>query len=294
MQVKKQLLIVMLLLVGSFIIIGCNNSSTATSKTDGDDSKKEKINVIVSILPQADFVQMIGGELVDVIVMLPPGASPDSYEPLPGDLKNVSKADLYIKIGHLPFEEAWMDRILAANEKLLVVDSSEGIEIIDHDPHTWLSPRLVKKQVETICQAFIQVDKNNQDYYLANLEKTKANLDSMDKKIQAKLSDLESNTFLVYHPAWGYFARDYGLKEMAIEEHGKEPGPAEMAHIIATAKKNGIKTVFASPQHSIRSAEAIAAELGARVVTIDPLPSNYDDILNSAGLISKALGDNNE
>lgn len=289
MKVKRNLSIVLIVLVLGLNLMGCSNNSTQTGKVE-EDTFSNKLNVVVSILPQADLVKMIGGENVEVTVMIPPGASPDSFEPSTGHLKNVSQANLYIQVGHLPFEEAWMDRILAANKSLVVVNSAEGIEIIDHDPHIWLSPRLAKVQVETICEAFIKVDENNKELYLTNLEQTLTKLDSIDKEIAAKLADVKGQTILVYHPAWGYLARDYGLHEMAIEDHGKEPGPAEMAKIINTAKKEGITTVFTSPQHSTRSAEAVASELGAKVVTIDPLPSNYEDIVRSAQLISEALG----
>ncbi len=281
--------VIFLIMIVGLGIVGCSHNSTPTSHSDNNDSPQ--LIVAVSILPQADLVRMIGGEQVEVIVMIPPGSSPDSFEPSTKDLRSLSKADLYIKVGHLPFEDAWMDRMLAANKDLTVVDTSKGIEIIEHDPHIWLSPRLAQKQAQTIAAALSEVDAAHKEYYQANLNTTIETLEKMDLSISAMLENVQGRSFLVYHPAWGYLARDYGLTEMAIEDHGKEPAPAEMAQIIANAKEQGIKTVFASPQHSTRSAEAIAAELGAQVVTIDPLPGKYEDILHSVELISTALGD---
>lgn len=294
MNFKKHFLLLMItMLIAGLSLVGCSNNSAPTGPADNNDPVQDKLNIAVSILPQADLVKMIGGDLVEVTVMIPPGANPDSFEPSTGDLKKLSKADLYIKIGHLPFEEAWMDRMMTANKSLIMIDGSEGIELIDdHDPHIWLSPRLAKIQAETISQACIEADADHKDYYLANLAQTIEKLDNMDQAIQAELADFKGRTFLVYHPAWGYLARDYGLIEIAIEDHGKEPGPAHMAEIIELAKEQGINTVFVSTQHSTRSAEAVAAELNAEVVAIDPLPSKYEDILTSVQLIKAALGGN--
>lgn len=275
----------------SMTLCGCSNTSTQTGQVT-DDRTNNKLNVVVSILPQADLVEMIGGENVNVTVMIPPGANPDSFEPSTGELKTISKADLFIEVGHLPFEKAWKERILAANANLIVVNSSEGIKTVGHDPHIWLSPKLAKIQIETICQAIIRADENNKDYYLSNLEKALEKLNNIDQEIASIFADYKGKTFLVYHPAWGYFAKDYGLIEMAIEDHGKEPSPAEMAQIINTAKRLGITTIFTSPQHSTRSAEAIAHELNAKVVNIDPLPSKYEDLINVAQLIKESIGGN--
>lgn len=292
MKLRKYLSILVVMgCLASITLCGCNNFSTQTGKVT-DDTTNNKLNIVVSILPQADLVEMIGGENVDVTVLIPPGANPDSFEPSTGDIKTVSKADIFIEIGHLPFEKAWQERILAANNDLLVVSSSEGIETVDHDPHIWLSPKLAKVQIENICQTFIKADEQNKDYYLSNLEKALDKLNNIDQEIGTIFAKHKGKTFLVYHSAWRYFAKDYGLVEMAIEDHGKEPSPGEMADIIRTAKQLGITTVFTSPQHSTRSAEAIAHELNAEVVSIDPLPSKYEDLIKTATLISEALGGN--
>lgn len=290
MSLRKiaSLLAVLGLLVG---LVGCG-----TSETDkvADDINDNKLNIVVSILPQADLVKMVGGENVEVTVMIPPGANPDNFEPSTGDLKMVSKADLFIQVGHLPFEKAWQDRILSANPDLIVVNSSEGIEVEDEDPHIWLSPKLARIQVDNICQALVKADVENKDFYITNLEKALEKLSAIDRQIEEILADHKGKTFLVYHPAWGYFAQNYGLIEMAIEDHGKEPSPGEMAEIIKTAQKKGITTIFTSPQHSTRSAEAIARELNAKVVTIDPLPARYEDLVETAQAIRAALEGNNE
>ncbi|HBQ27288.1 MAG TPA: zinc ABC transporter substrate-binding protein [Syntrophomonas sp.] len=273
---KKSAVVTALLLIMAVLMVGCN-AGKETAQPVTDNKKNDKLIVFVSILPQADFVRQLGGDQVEVSVMMPPGANEHNYEPDTGQLKALSQADLYIKVGHLPFEDAWMKRFISTNRDMLVVDSSQSIETIDHNPHIWLSPRLVKIQAETISTALIQLDSENQDYYLQRKQVFLKELDKLDREITATLSGVKDKSFLVYHPAWGYFARDYGLQEVAIEEHGKEPGAREMSRVINYAKKNQIKTVFDSSQHSTHSADAIAAELGARVVLLDPLPADYMD-----------------
>lgn len=273
---KKLAVIIALLLIMVVVLVGCK-AGKETAQTVTDNKKNDKLIVFVSILPQADFVRQLGGDRVEVSVMMPPGANEHNYEPDTGQLKALSQANLYVKVGHLPFEDAWMERFVSTNRDMLVVDSSQSIEMIEHNPHIWLSPRLVKAQAETISAALVQLDPENQDYYLQQKQVFLKELDKLDQEITATLSGVKGKSFLVYHPAWGYFARDYGLQEVAIEEHGKEPGAREMSRIIDYAKKNQIKTIFDSSQHSTHSADAIAAELGARVVLLDPLAADYMD-----------------
>jgi zinc transport system substrate-binding protein len=287
---KKLAVITALLLIVAVLLAGCNIGSETTQPVT-DNKKNDKLMVFVSILPQADFVRQLGGERVEVSVMMPPGANEHNYEPDTGQLKALSRADLYVKVGHLPFEDTWMERFISTNRDMLVVDSSQSIKTIDHNPHIWLSPRLVKIQAETISAALVQLDPQNQDYYLKRKQIFLKELDKLDQEITTTLSGVKGKNFLVYHPAWGYFARDYDLQEVAIEEHGKEPGAREMSRIIDYAKKNHIKTIFDSSQHSTHSADAIAAELGARVVLLDPLPADYmDNMRKVAKTMATELG----
>lgn len=291
LRFKKKVVTIVLLLIMIFLPTGCN-ANKETAQPVADNKNDDKLIVFVSILPQADFVRQLGGERVEVNVMMPPGANEHNYEPDTGQLKALSKADLYVKVGHLPFEDAWMERFISINPDMLVVDSSQSIEIIDHNPHIWLSPQLVKIQAGTISAALVQLDPENRDYYEQRKQIFLNELDKLDQEIAATLSKVKGKSFLVYHPAWGYFARDYGLQEIAIEEHGKEPGAREMSQIIDYAKKNRIKTIFVSPQHSTHSAEAIAADLGARVVLLDPLPADYmENMRKVAEIMARELGE---
>ena len=235
----------------------------------------EQIQIIVSILPQKEFVERIGGEKVAVTVMIPPGASPATYEPSPGQLQDVSRAKLYVRIGHIPFENAWMEKIESANRGMQVVDSSEGIEIIGNDPHIWLSPARARIQVEHISDALIEIDPDNSEYYARNKEDYLKTLSDLDEDIRNNLSEIKNRKFMVYHPAWGYFARDYQLEQVPIEIEGKEPSASDLVRLTDTARANNITAVFAAPQFNSESAEVIADEIGGTVVFIDPLAKDY-------------------
>ena len=236
----------------------------------------ERVGVVVTILPQAEFVQSVGGEKVDVTIMVPMGQSPHTYAPTFSQLAAVKQAKVYIKVGSgVEFELVHMDKIVEANEDMLVVDCSQGIELMEKDPHIWLSPRNAKIMVENICNGLIQVDPENKEYYIQNKNEYFTKLDDLDEDINNSLEGVTNRSFMVFHPAWGYFARDYNLTQIPVEIEGKTPSPRDVANLIQEAKEHNIKVLFASPQFDVRSAETIAEAIGGRVVFIDSLARNY-------------------
>ena len=261
-------MVLLLVLIAAFVA-GCVTSEDQAEQEDSG------VVVAVSILPQKEFVERIGKERVSVIVMIPPGASPATYEPSPGQLREVSRARLYVRIGKIPFEDAWMDNIVEANSDLTVIDSSDGIAIVANDPHIWLSPTLAKTQVEHICDALVEIDPDNRDYYVENKEEYLDELDNLDYEIRKNLSGIKNRKFMIFHPAWGYFARDYQMEQIPIEIEGKEPSALDLAKLVDTAKVNNITVVFTAPQFNSESAEVIAEEIGGAVVPIDPLAADY-------------------
>jgi zinc transport system substrate-binding protein len=250
------------------------------------------VNVMVSIVPQEYFVERIGADKVSVSVMVPPGFSPATYEPKPSQIQELSATQVYIRM-RVPFEDAWMERIAAANENMLVVDQSDGIERIGStDPHVWLSPRLVKIQAQTICDVLVKMDPAAESSYRANLDAFQADLDELDASIREKLSGLESRKFMVFHPAWSYFARDYDLEMISIQIEGGEPSAAEMAALIRAAQENSIKVIFAQPEFSAQSAETIADEIGGQVLLISPLaPDWLDNLQRVADTFAEVFAD---
>ena len=267
-----------LLLVFAIIIF-----IVAKSENTPADSTDKKINIMVSILSQIDFVENIGKDRVSVSAMIPPGFSPAAYEPDIEQLKKLSRADLYIKIGYIPFEKTQMKRLADLNPEMKIMDSSEGIKIYENDPHIWLSPRLVKIQVENIYLTLVEIDPVNKDFYKRNKNEYLKKLDNLDIELQNAFSEMQGKKILVFHPAFGYLARDYGFEQIAIEIEGKEPSAENLAKIIDTAKKEDIKTIFVQKQFSQKSAEAIAKQIGGSVVSLDPLDRNYIENLRRIG-----------
>jgi zinc transport system substrate-binding protein len=281
---NKKILLVLILLIAVFSGNACINSSREQP------TGQNQLIIVVSIQPLADFVEHIGGDKVEVSVMIPPGANPATYEPTASQLKAVSSAGMYVKVGSgLPFEDVWLDKIISTNPDMLVVDTSKGItlmEMREHhnmeensrsgtDPHIWLSPANVKIMVQNIYDSLILIDPVNETYYKQNKEEYIRDLEVLDSGISQSLSGYTNNTFMVFHPSWGYFARDYNLTMIAVEIEGKEPSVSDMAHLIKTAKENDIKVIFIQPQFSTKSAEVIAKEIGGSIVPADPLAKDY-------------------
>jgi len=250
-----------------------------------EEEASEKIGVVVSILPLADFVENVGGEKVNVSVMVPTGASPHVYEPTPSRMAALAGAKMYAKVGSgVEFELFWMDKLVAINAEMLVVDCSKGIEIQemagDHehggmDPHIWMSPLNVRILVRNICDGLVQVDPGSKTFYEKNRDAYLQELTRLDRDIRDGLSGMTNRKFMTYHPAFGYFAREYNLAMLPIEVEGKEPKVKGVAHLIEQAKGYNIKVIFASPQFNPQSVEVIAKAIGGRVVFIDSLARDY-------------------
>jgi len=275
---------------------------------DGEDDKNEKPGIVVTLLPQAEFVEKIGGDKVEVTVMVPPGANVHTYEPTPGQMATLAKAELYAKVGSgVEFELAWMDNLVDQNKDMLVVDCSQGITLIemstshehedevDHnqegmDPHIWMSPRNAMMMVENICDGLVQVDLTNKSYYESNRDAYLEELSQLDRDIKDGLASITNRVFMVYHPAFGYFAHEYELKMLPIEEEGKEPTAKGLTFLIDEAKENDIKVIFAEPQFDPKSAEVIADEINGTVILINPLSKDYTvNILSILSEMVKAM-----
>jgi len=253
---------------------GCGGQAATTGKTV----------VAVSILPQAGFVEAIGGDKVEVVVMVPPGADPHTYEATAEQMIKLSNAKMYAKVGSaVEFELTWMDKLIAVNRNMLVVDCSRGIDLTasqdpdepGSDPHIWLSVKNAAIMVQNICDGLVQVDAANKSYYEANCAAYLEQLTALDEEIAADLAGVANRSFIVFHPAFSYFARDYGLTQIAVEQEGKEPDADYIARLIEEAREDGIKVIFVSPQFSTKSAEVIAREIGGQVVIIDPLAKDF-------------------
>lgn len=263
-------------------------------------AETEPLRVFVSVLPQKTIVEKIGGAHVDVRSMVRRGYSPHTYDPAPRQIAALSATDLYVRSG-VPFEHAWMARIRSANPDMQIMDASSGIDVgaIAHrgngeagqyhaghsltgrDPHIWTSPPLVEQMAGNIRDKLTELDPAHKQDYARNHDVFAAELETLDRDIRMLLKDLPNRRFMVFHPAWGYFADTYGLVQIPIETEGKEPGARALAALIEQAKREGVKAIFVQPQFSAQSAEQVARSIGGRVVPIDPLSSNYTDNLRA-------------
>lgn len=248
-------------------------------------SYAEKIKVIASIVPLADFARHVGGDSIDVQLLLPPGASPHTYEPTPKAIREVNDAKVFIKIG--AGLENWAEKIITAsgNKGLIIVDSSKGIQLIrdvhSHhsslnsgaDPHIWLNPVIASDIVTKIERALIEADPENAKIYEKNALLYREKLSQLDKEISDKIKTFSIKEYVTFHPAWNYFSKRYGLRVAGVIEElpGKEPSPKHVARIVREIKRIGSKVIFAEPQFNPKIAEAIARESGARVLFLDPI-----------------------
>ncbi len=290
----------------------------------GNTPESGKLQVSVSILPQKFFVEKIGGDLVDAMVMVPPGGDPHIYEPRPQQMVELSRSKLYFAIG-IDFEHSWLERFSSANPDMKIIHTGENIEKIamqqveleiskeeggheghdhseegghehhhhgeegGHDPHIWLSPPLVSEQLQIILQNLIQIDPGNENVYRTNYDAFIEEIDVLDTELKNMFSDGNiKKEFIVFHPAWGYFAKAYDLRQIPVEIEGKEPKPRDLIKLIDYAKTNKIRIIFVQPQISPQTVSMIANEIGGEVITADPLAENW---LENMNIVAKKFRD---
>ena len=253
------------------------------------------VRVAVSVPPLAEFAERVGADRVSVQTLVGPGQNPHSFEPTVRQIEDLTAARLFWRVG-MPFEEAWIGRLLAQSRAPSVLDAREGLDLPavagqaaargandhrgsayphDHDPHVWTSPVLVRTMVPRLAEALAAIDPANAALYRANAAAYAAELEALDAELRRTLATLKNRRFLVYHPAWGEFAATYGLEQIVIERDGKEPGARSLAELATRARREGIRVIFVQPQSSSRSAQTLAREIGARVIVADSLARDY-------------------
>lgn len=275
--------------------------------------RSEPLRVFASVVPIRTCVEKVGGEHVDARALVRPGYNPHTYDPTPQQISALAEAVLYVRTG-VPFEDAWMERIRSANPAMQILDARSGIDLrelaahghdgeddaqglsghdrhqdrhghaADHpgdahhhesDPHVWTSPPLVKHMVGVIRAKLAELDPAHAADFARNHDAYVAELEALDRELRALLEPLRNRKFMVFHPAWGYFADTYGLVQVPIEREGKEPGPRALAELIEQARREQVRVVFVQPQFSRKSAAQVARAIGGRVVAIDPLAADY-------------------
>ena len=272
----------------------------------------DRPTVSVTIEPQRYFLEQIAGDNFKVNTLVPPGSSPETYDPTPSQMVALSKSLLYFKVGYLGFENAWGETLASNSTGVKVVNTSNEIpligaednsgeenEFVTHlnhdnhrhdgvDPHIWCSPKSALIMAENMLNGLVMADVENQKQYRENFEKLKSQIIETDKKIEKLLEDAPVKSFIIYHPALGYFARDYNLTQYSIEFEGKNPSPHQLKLMIDFAHEKEVKTIFVQKGFDIKNAESLAQEVGASVHSIDPLSYNWnEELIRIAEILAK-------
>ena len=240
-------------------------------------NQSEKIVVITSFNPLYEFTKQIGKEKVDVSVLVPFGIEPHDWEPTISDLQKIQNADLII-INGVGFEN-WIDNVEAINSDIVIVDTSNGISIIQNDPHIWLNPVFAQTQVENIAESIIKLDSTNEKFYRENTDNYISKLDMLDKQIKQELTECKKD-FIAFHDAFSYFAIQYGLNQHTIissNQPHEEPSSRTLESIINLAKDYDIKTIFAEEAADTRTSQVIANEIDGQVLVLSPLEIDDSD-----------------
>ena len=298
----------------------------------GSGTKKNNVEgtriLTVTIEPQRYFLDQIVGDAFTINTLVPPGTSPETYEPAPSVMVDMAKSNVYFMVGDLGFENVWSKRLAKNNPDVTIINCSEGIvrmEGHDHDhdhdhshadgscdghdhhdlqaddpahvhshsgidPHVWSSPRAVKIFSRNMLETMMELDPDNAGTYRANYDILLAKIEKTDSLIRDLLKDVSSKSFIIYHPALGYFARDYGLNQISIEFEGKSPSPSQIKEIVDVARKEKINTIFIERSFDTKNTTVIAHEIGAQVFEIDPLRYEWDvELLRIATILAREV-----
>lgn len=289
MKIKKIIGLIAVIGLVAGAMSGCKNETVSKEQDSG------KIIVAVSIVPQETFVNAVCGELADVVTMIPPGNSPENYEPTPQLIQEFSNADIYFSID-VPTEESFIYPNISPKTQVVSLADKVAEEYPDReldggrDPHIWMSPKRAVVMVRTIAEEMGKLDSKNSETYNSNAEEYIKKIEKADEDIQNALNNVESKKFIVFHPAFGYFADDYGLKMYALEEDGKEATSEHLREMIDLSKKENIKVIFYQAEIDSSQSKAFAEEIGGKTIQLEPLSADYiNNLENMAKIIAEAM-----
>lgn len=266
----------------------------------------DKPIITVTIEPQRYFVEALTHGYFKVVTMVPQGNSPETYDPTFQQMVNLSNSTAYFRIGYIGFEQNWMHKLASNSPHLMFYDTSQHINLIKEgkgiektfkqrnseinqfEPHVWTSPKNAQIILKNVLHILFSLDSFHKKVYAERYDSLQRHIAIVDSFVRKQLSNVSANkTFAIYHPSLSYFARDYGLHQIAIEKEGKEPSPAQLENIISECKRAKVHVVFVQPEFDRRNAEIIAKQIGARVIPINPLNYSWDKEMMA---IAKALG----
>jgi len=261
----------------------------------------------VTIEPQRYFLDRIVGNAFAINTLVPVGTSPETYEPAPSVMVNMGKSEIYFMVGDLGFERAWSQRLAENNPEVLIVNCSDGVERMEGhehhhdegdahhhhhhdgmDPHVWSSPKAVKLFTRNMLEAVVNADPGNEEIYRENYRQLLGTIERTDSTIQTLLDNAKGRSFIIYHPALGYFARDYGLSQLSIEFEGKNPSPSQIKELVDIARAEKVNTIFVQMGFDKKNAEVIAQEINGEIFVIDPLAYEWDEeLIRIASILSR-------
>lgn len=271
----------------------------------GNKQNGSEKTITVTIEPLRYITEQIAGDKFKVVSMVPKGSSPETYDPTPQQLVELGDSKAYFRIGYIGFEKTWLDRLIENTPHMQIFDTSVGVNLIydshhhcnadghQHvhegvEPHIWNSPINAQIIAKNVLLALTQMDKENEEYYTDRYKVLDKDLERTDSIIKVQLKDADK-VFMIYHPALSYFARDYGLKQISIEDGGKEPSPVHLKNLIDSARKENVKVIFVQQEFDSRNAELIAKETGVKIIPINPLSYNWnEEIMNVAKALNHA------
>lgn len=257
--------------------------------------------ITVTIEPQRYFLEKIVGDKFIVNTVVPMGSNPESFDLSPAQILTVNKSKAYFKVGFLGIENTWIKNISETNKRLVMVDCSAGVSFIDDhkhehdhehddkhethnyahtgglDPHTWSSPATALKMVENMYNAVIRIDSLNREFYTANYRKLTDEIKNTDTIIRSYLSKSPNKAFVIYHPALSYFAREYSLEQLTVENEGKNPSPLYLKTLIDKAKADNVKAVFIQQEFDPKNTETVAKAIGVQSIPINLMTYNWSD-----------------
>jgi zinc transport system substrate-binding protein len=262
----------------------------APSQVAEGDRSATRFAVVVPVTPYAFIVDRVSGGRVTALTLVPPGQSPHSYSPGPQQVASMSGARVLF-LADLPFETVVAQRLASSNPAMVVVNVTPGLapEAGDTedghedglDPHTWLAPDNIAAQAGVISRSLSDVDPDGAEVYATGLDSLLSDLAGLESELGARLAPYAGSRFYVVHPAFGHFAAAFGLEQVAVEAGGKEPGAKRLAALIDQARADGSRVVIVQPQFSDSAARTLAREIGAQVVTIDPLAYDVFETLRA-------------
>lgn len=271
-------------IICALFIVGC------TTKSDSD-----KKTIFVTITPMQSIIEEITAGDLDIEVIVPKGASPETFEPTPKQVTAFSDAEYIFSTGLIDFEQSLVERI---GDDAKVVNLSNGIELIagscshgNHqhkhgvDPHIWTSPRALRTMVTNAHKAIMAHYPDSVKYTEAT-ERLMERINKLDNYCATRIKAEGVEAMMIYHPAYTYYARDYGIEQIAIEHDGKEPSLRQTTALIEKAKEHGVKAILRQPQYSEDKVRAIANDAGAEIITTDPLA---EDILGEIERVTEII-----